>query len=158
MKNKNQPEMAHGGSSLHCFCAAGSNGCAGHFQDQYGPPNRFLRLANVPAPRLHPEDAGRVLVAILASGPNFNTNFASLGLPVPVFRRGDSSTLQHTGSDALGIVVDAGAAVKALRVGSGGHLGFVDRQEHHPRYETHDGFKPSLPSSMRNVPSRFPTS
>ena len=56
-------------------------------RDQYGPPRASLRLMELPRPRLHPEDAGRVLVAVLATGPNFNTNFACLGLPVPVFGR-----------------------------------------------------------------------
>jgi enoyl-CoA hydratase/carnithine racemase/NADPH:quinone reductase-like Zn-dependent oxidoreductase len=114
------------------------------FRDQYGPPLRFLRLANVPAPRLHPEDAGRVLVAILASGPNFNTNFASLGLPVPVFGRGDSSALHIPGSDALGIVVDAGAAVKALRVGQAVILDSWTGRNIIRGYETHDGFNAQL--------------
>ncbi|HSM90100.1 MAG TPA: hypothetical protein VLT56_08750, partial [Desulfobacterales bacterium] len=45
-------------------------------RDRYGPPGRYLKLADVPRPRLHPEDGGRVLVAVLATGPNFNTNFA----------------------------------------------------------------------------------
>ena len=54
-------------------------------RDRYGLPGEVVRLEEVAAPRLHPEDAGRVLVSILATGPNFNTNFAGLGLPVPVF-------------------------------------------------------------------------
>src|SRR5512136_2456201 len=74
-------------------------------RDQYGPPRHFLKLADAPCPRLHAEDGGRVLVAVLATGPNFNTNFASLGLPVPVFGRGDGSTIHLPGSDGLGIVV-----------------------------------------------------
>ena len=56
-------------------------------RDHYGPPSRAIQLEDVAVPRLHPEDANRVLVAVLATGPNFNTNFASLGLPVPVFGR-----------------------------------------------------------------------
>jgi len=36
-------------------------------RDQYGPPDRWLRLEEVPAPRLCAEDGGRVLVAVLAS-------------------------------------------------------------------------------------------
>jgi enoyl-CoA hydratase len=109
-------------------------------RDQYGPPERFLKLADVPAPRLHPEDGARVLVAVLATGPNFNTNFASLGLPVPVFGRGDSSTLHIPGSDALGIVVDAGAAVKTLRVGQAVILDSWTGRNIIRGYETHDGF------------------
>ena len=109
-------------------------------RDQYGPPDRWLRLEEVPAPRLCAEDGGRVLVAVLASGPNFNTNFASLGLPVPVFGRGDSATLHIPGSDALGIVVDAGAAVKGLRVGQAVILDSWTGRNLIRGYETHDGF------------------
>jgi NADPH:quinone reductase-like Zn-dependent oxidoreductase len=92
-------------------------------RDRYGPPSEALRQETIPAPRLRPSDAKRVLVAILATGPNFNTNFASLGLPVPVFGRGDAATLHVPGSDALGIVVDAGAAVTRVKAG-------LDREEH----------------------------
>ena len=46
-------------------------------RDQYGPPSRFVRLEIVAAPRLKPNESNRVLVAILATGPNFNTNFAA---------------------------------------------------------------------------------
>ena len=109
-------------------------------RDQYGPPGRYLKLADVPRPRLHPEDGGRVLVAVLATGPNFNTNFASLGLPVPVFGRGDGSTIHIPGSDALGIVVDAGAAVKTLKVGQAVILDSWTGRNIIRGYETHDGF------------------
>jgi NADPH:quinone reductase-like Zn-dependent oxidoreductase len=110
------------------------------FRDRYGPPARSLRLAEVVAPRLYPEDGGRVLVAVLATGPNFNTNFACLGLPVPVFGRGDSASLHIPGSDALGIVVDAGSAVKALRVGQAVILDSWTGRNIIRGYETHDGF------------------
>src|SRR5512134_1190529 len=86
-------------------------------RDRYGPPAEAVRLETVPTPRLGPLDARRVLVAILATGPNFNTNFAALGLPVPVFGRGDAAAVHIPGSDALGIVVDAGSAVTAVRAG-----------------------------------------
>lgn len=109
-------------------------------RDRYGPPGRFLKPAQVPCPRINPEDGGRVLVAVLATGPNFNTNFASLGLPVPVFGRGDGSTLHIPGSDALGIVVDAGAAVKALKVGQAVILDSWTPRHVIRGYETHDGF------------------
>ncbi len=109
-------------------------------RDRYGPPGRYLKLADVPRPRLHPEDGGRVLVAVLATGPNFNTNFASLGLPVPVFGRGDGSTIHIPGSDALGIVVDAGAAVKTLKVGQAVILDSWTGRNIIRGYETHDGF------------------
>jgi NADPH:quinone reductase-like Zn-dependent oxidoreductase len=144
MKNKTSPKWPMGAHPCIAFALPDQMDALAIFRDQYGPPNRFLRLANVPAPRLHPEDAGRVLVAILASGPNFNTNFASLGLPVPVFGRGDSSTLHIPGSDALGIVVDAGAAVKALRVGQAVILDSWTGRNIIRGYETHDGFNAQL--------------
>ncbi|MBW1642529.1 MAG: hypothetical protein JRJ76_06795, partial [Deltaproteobacteria bacterium] len=78
-------------------------------RDQYGQPLRSVKFEELPVPKLNLEDATKVLVAVLATGPNFNTNFAALGLPIPVFGRGDSSTIHIPGSDALGIVVDAGA-------------------------------------------------
>ena len=53
-------------------------------RDRYGAPSRSLAVESAPTPRLKPTDAKRVLVSLLASGPNFNTNFAALGLPVPV--------------------------------------------------------------------------
>jgi enoyl-CoA hydratase len=108
-------------------------------RDQYGPPARAVRLDTVPVPRLRVTEANRVLVAVLASGPNFNTNFAALGLPVPVFGKGDPAALHIPGSDALGIVVDAGAAVTRARIGDAVLLDSWtgDRIR---GYETHDGF------------------
>ena len=108
-------------------------------RDRYGPPSEALRFEQVPLARLRPPDAGKVLVAILATGPNFNTNFASLGLPVPVFGRGDSATWHIPGSDALGIVVDAGPAVTRVKVGQAVILdSWTGRNIR--GYETHDGF------------------
>jgi hypothetical protein len=86
-------------------------------RNDYGPPSQVIRMEAVPTPLLGEIDAGRVLVAILATGPNYNTNFAALGLPVPVFGRGDSASIHIPGSDALGIVVDAGSAVTRVKVG-----------------------------------------
>lgn len=108
-------------------------------RDEYGPPSRAIRMEVVPAPQLRVHDAARVLVALLATGPNFNTNFAALGLPVPVFGKGDAATLHIPGSDALGIVVDAGPAVKRVKVGQAVILdSWTGRNIR--GYETHDGF------------------
>jgi len=108
-------------------------------RDDYGPPSGSVRLDVVPAPRLGPRDATRVLVAVLATGPNFNTNFAALGLPVPVFGKGDAATVHVPGSDALGIVVDAGPAVSSVKVGQAVILdSWTGRNIR--GYETHDGF------------------
>ena len=108
-------------------------------RDQYGPPSRSVRLEAVPTPRLKPNEANRVLVAILATGPNFNTNFAALGLPVPVFGKGDTASVHVPGSDALGIVVDAGPGVSTVKVGQAVILdSWTGRNIR--GYETHDGF------------------
>src|SRR3989304_6934569 len=44
-------------------------------RDRYGPPSEALRFEQVPLARLRPPAAGKVLVAILAPGPNFNPHF-----------------------------------------------------------------------------------
>jgi enoyl-CoA hydratase len=85
-----------------------------------------------------------VRVAVLATGPNFNTNFASLGLPVPVFGRGDSSAIHIPGSDALGVVVEAGTGVKTLKVGQAVILDSWTGRNIIRGYETHDGFNGQL--------------
>ena len=109
------------------------------YRDRYGPPRDVVRLEQVEVPRLRAADARGVLVSVLASGPNFNTNFAALGLPVPVFARGDSATLHIPGSDALGIVVNAGPSVRSVKVGQAVILD--SWTGHNIRgYETHDGF------------------
>ena len=66
-------------------------------RDQYGPPSGSVHMEEVPAPRLKPNEGKRVLVSILATGPNFNTNFAALGLPVPVFGKGDTASVHVPG-------------------------------------------------------------
>jgi enoyl-CoA hydratase len=109
-------------------------------RDDYGPPSEVIRMEEMPVPRLNPEDATRVLVAVLSTGPNFNTNFAALGLPVPVFGRGESDTIHIPGSDALGVVVDAGPAVRDIKVGQAVILDSWTDQTVIRGYETHDGF------------------
>jgi enoyl-CoA hydratase len=108
-------------------------------RDRYGPPVEALTLGEAPTPLLNPEDAGKVLVSVLATGPNFNTNFASLGLPVPVFGRGDAATVHVPGSDALGIVVAAGAGVRGLKLGQAVVLDAWTGSNIRG-YESHDGF------------------
>jgi enoyl-CoA hydratase len=109
-------------------------------RDQYGPPGEILKLEKVPTPQLNVEDANKVLVSVLATGPNFNSNFAALGLPVPVFGKGDSAAVHIPGSDALGIVVDAGAAVTQVKVGQAVILDSWTSRNIIRGYETHDGF------------------
>jgi enoyl-CoA hydratase len=112
-------------------------------RDAYGPPSRVIRIETVPAPLLRAGDARRVLVAVVASGPNFNTNFAALGLPVPVFGKSDPASIHIPGSDALGIVVDAGSAVRRVKIGQAVILdSWTGRAIR--GYETHDGFNGQL--------------
>ncbi|HKL26096.1 MAG TPA: enoyl-CoA hydratase-related protein [Desulfuromonadales bacterium] len=123
-------------------------------RDQYGQPADAIHFEEVAVPRLKPEEAGSVLVAILATGPNFNTNFAALGLPVPPFGRGDSATVHIPGSDALGIIVDAGPAVTNLKVGQAVILDSWTDAGIIRGYETHDGFNAqfAVVDQVRAVP------
>lgn len=109
-------------------------------RDHYGQPEDVIHFEEIPVPILKPEEAGCILVAILATGPNFNTNFAALGLPIPPFGRGDSATVHIPGSDALGIIVDAGSAVKDFKVGQPVIMDSWTDAGIIRGYETHDGF------------------
>ncbi len=122
-------------------------------RDHYGEPRDVLATEPVPVPALGPAKAGSVIVSILASGPNFNTNFAALGLPVPVFPKGDGATLHIPGSDALGIVVDAGPAVTTVKVGQAVILDSWTGNSIRG-YETHDGFNAqfALVDEKRAIP------
>src|SRR5512141_3215691 len=96
-------------------------------RDQYGPPSRSVRLEAVPTPRLKPNEANRVLVAILATGPNFNTNFAALGLPVPVrlsVRPGDAVLVMGGGKGTSfpGAQIAKSLGARVLLVGSNPEL------------------------------------
>jgi len=123
-------------------------------RDAYGPPTEAVCYEDLPVPKLHEEDADRLLVAVLATGPNFNTNFAALGLPVPVFGRGDSAVTHIPGSDALGIVVDAGPGVKSIKVGDAVILDSWTELNLIRGYETHDGFNAqfAVVDEIRAVP------
>ncbi|HIJ41762.1 MAG TPA: zinc-binding dehydrogenase, partial [Deltaproteobacteria bacterium] len=127
-------------------------------RDQYGPPGEVVKLEKISRPRLGPVDGNRVLVAILATGPNFNTNFAALGLPVPVFGKGDSATIHIPGSDALGIVVDAGPVVTRVKVGQAVILDSWTRRNFIRGYETHDGFNAqfAVVDEIRAIPLTGP--
>lgn len=133
-------------------------------RDHYGQPADVIHFEEVEVPRLKPEDAGSLLVAVLASGPNFNTNFAAMGLPVEPFGRGDSATIHIPGSDALGIVVDAGPAVENFRIGQAVILDSWTPERLVRGYETHDGFNAqfavvdqvraqAIPRNLSNLPA-----
>ncbi|WP_306319718.1 MULTISPECIES: crotonyl-CoA carboxylase/reductase [unclassified Streptomyces] len=87
---------------------------------------KSIHVGRVPMPELAPDE---VLVAVMASGINYNTVWSAMFEPVPTFaflrrfgREGAwaarHDTPQHVvGSDAAGVVVRAGAGVRRWRVG-----------------------------------------
>jgi len=87
---------------------------------------RSLHVGDVPMPELAPDE---VLVAVMASGINYNTVWSAMFEPVPTFaflrrygRQGGFAArhdrdYQVVGSDASGVVVRTGVAVRRWRVG-----------------------------------------
>lgn len=87
---------------------------------------RTLHLGDVPMPELAPDE---VVVAVMAAAVNYNTVWSATFEPVPTFRflsdlakRGGWDTrherdYQVVGSDASGVVVRVGAAVRHWQVG-----------------------------------------
>ena len=103
-------------------------------------PRRSLRLEEVPLPELAPDE---VYLAVMASSINFNTVWTSIFEPLPTFgfldRLGRESVwgARHAldyhvvGSDASGVVLRAGSAVRNWRVGDRVtvHCNYVDDQD-----------------------------
>jgi crotonyl-CoA reductase len=87
---------------------------------------RSLRMGDVPMPELAPDE---VVVAVMAAAVNYNTVWSATFEPVPTFRflrdlgrRGGWDSrhdrdYQVVGSDAAGVVVRTGAAVRHWKVG-----------------------------------------
>ncbi len=87
---------------------------------------RSLRVGEVPMPELAPDEA---LVAVMASAINYNTVWSAMFEPIPTFRflealgRRGGWDARHDlpyhviGSDASGVVVRTGAAVRKWLVG-----------------------------------------
>ena len=103
-------------------------------------PRRSLRIEDVPLPELAPDEA---VVAVMASAINFNTVWTSIFEPLPTFgflqRLGRESawTKRHdlpyhvVGSDASGVIVRLGSAVRDWHVGDKVvvHCNYVDGQD-----------------------------
>jgi crotonyl-CoA reductase len=103
-------------------------------------PRASLHVDEVPLPELAPDEA---LVAVMASSVNFNTVWTSIFEPVPTFgflkRLGRESVwgARHdqpfhvVGSDAAGVVVRVGSAVRSWRPGDAVtvHCNHVDDQD-----------------------------
>jgi crotonyl-CoA reductase len=87
---------------------------------------RSLHVGEVPMPELAPDE---VLIAVMASSINYNTVWSAMFDPVPTFyflqryaRQGGYAArhlrdYQVVGSDASGVVVRVGAAVRAWKAG-----------------------------------------
>jgi crotonyl-CoA reductase len=103
-------------------------------------PRRSLHLRDVPLPEMAPDEA---LVVVMASSINFNTVWTSIFEPVSTFafldRLGRESywgarhalDYQVIGSDAAGVVVRTGSAVRGWKVGDEVtvHCNHVDDQD-----------------------------
>lgn len=84
-------------------------------------PATTLRVDEVPRPEIAPDE---VLLAVMASSLNYTTVWSAIGHPVPTFgllRRsggpGYDAPFHVVGSDAAGVVLRAGAAVRRWRPG-----------------------------------------
>ncbi len=103
-------------------------------------PRKSLHLDEVPVPELAPDEA---LVAVMASSINFNTVWTSIFEPLPTFgflaRLGRESVwgARHdqpfhvVGSDAAGVVLRVGSAVRLWKPGDAVtvHCNHVDDQD-----------------------------
>jgi crotonyl-CoA reductase len=103
-------------------------------------PRKSLHVGEVPTPELAPDEA---YVAVMASAINFNTVWTSIFEPLPTFlfldRLAKESAWgarhaldQHVvGSDAAGVVLQVGSAVRNWRPGDRVvvHCNFVDDQD-----------------------------
>ena len=104
-------------------------------------PRLSVHIGDVPTPELAPDEA---YVAVMASSINFNTVWTSIFEPLPTFgfldRLGRESAWgkrhqldQHViGSDAAGVVLRVGSAVRNWRPGDRVtvHCNYVDDQDH----------------------------
>jgi len=103
-------------------------------------PRQSLKIGEVPLPELAPDE---VFIAVMASSINFNTVWTSIFEPLPTFgfldRLGKESVWgkRHAldyhvvGSDASGVVVRTGSAVRNWKVGDHVtvHCNYVDDQD-----------------------------
>src|SRR5580693_7379492 len=102
-------------------------------------PRKSLHVTEVPVPELAPDEA---YVAVMASAINFNTVWTSIFEPLPTFgfldrlgkesRWGKRHALDYhvVGSDASGVVLRTGSAVRNWKVGDKVtvHCNYVDDQ------------------------------
>ena len=103
-------------------------------------PRESIRVAEVPTPELAPDE---VYLAVMASSINFNTVWTSIFEPLPTFGFLDRLGLESSwgarhaldyhviGSDASGVVLKAGSAVRNWNPGDrvAVHCNYVDDQD-----------------------------
>jgi crotonyl-CoA carboxylase/reductase len=81
--------------------------------DRLGDPRDAMRLEQIEVPEPGP---GEVLVKVMAAGVNYNGVWASLGLPVSIFRY-TGYDFHIAGSDASGVVEAVGPGVSRWKPG-----------------------------------------
>jgi len=81
--------------------------------DRLGDPRDAMRLEQIEVPEPGP---GEVLVRVMAAGVNYNGVWASLGLPVSIFRY-TGYDFHIAGSDASGVVERVGPGVTRWQAG-----------------------------------------
>jgi crotonyl-CoA reductase len=103
-------------------------------------PRKALHIGEVPTPEMAPDEA---LVAVMASSINFNTVWTSIFEPLPTFAfleryaresawaQRHARQYQVVGSDASGVVLRVGSAVRNWKPGDRVtiHCNFVDDQD-----------------------------
>ena len=81
--------------------------------ERLGDPKDAMQLEQIPVPEPGP---GQVLVRVMAAGVNYNGVWASLGLPVSIFRY-TGYDFHIGGSDASGVVEKVGPGVTRCKPG-----------------------------------------
>ena len=101
-------------------------------QSRFGDPRTAFQVEEVPVP---PLAADQVLVAVMATGINFNNVWAARGIPIDVIetrrRAGEPWDFHVGGSDASGIVYAVGAEAHRVAIGDEVviHHGWWDRND-----------------------------
>jgi len=87
-------------------------------QDRFGDPRSAFQVETVPVPKLKPNE---VLIAVMATGINYNNIWAARGIPIDVIavrqKLGEPWDFHVGGSDASGIVYAVGSEVRDVSVG-----------------------------------------